>query len=291
MKIKYCTLLFVGIVAALPAFAQPMMNPASAPPTNSPPPDKAKLNIFIGSSFGRNLAQPGIKELIDYDVLLKAMKDYVDGKPEMTDAEMQGVFRELQAYMASKRREQAEQTKKEGEDFLAKNAKEDGVKSLPDGLQYKVVKEGSGAHPSTNDTVTVKYKGTLIDGTEFDHNDSVKLSLMRVVKGWQEALPMMNVGSEWKLFIPSDLGYGPRGSGPKIPGNSVLLFDIEVLATEAAPKPVSTAMPPAGGVSPTGTNSIVSGQIIKVPSAEGLKRGEKIEVNENGKTNAVDSAK
>jgi FKBP-type peptidyl-prolyl cis-trans isomerase FklB len=176
--------------------------------------------------------------------------------------------------------------KKQGEDFLAKTAKEEGVKSLPDGLEYKVVKDGSGDHPKSNDVVHVKYKGTLIDGTEFDHNDDAKLSLMGVVQGWREALPMMKPGSEWQLYIPSDLGYGPRGRMPKIPPNSVLVFDIELLSFEAPPAP---PMPKPTTSTAGGTNQVVSGEIIKVPSAEGLKHGEKIEVIKPGETNVVDT--
>jgi FKBP-type peptidyl-prolyl cis-trans isomerase len=285
MKIKYSSLLILALLAPA-AFAQPMNKMPPAPSTNAPPPDKMKVSQMIGTSWGKNLAQPDIKEVIDFDAIVKAMKDAADGKPELTDAEMQAQNKQLRAYMSAKQQLKALQNKKEGEDFLAKNKSVEGVKTLPDGLQYQVIKTGVGDHPKSNDVVTVKYAGTLIDGTEFDHNDSAKLSLQRVVPGWKEALPMMTVGSEWKLFLPSELGYGPRGGGAKIPGNSVLIFDIELLGS--SPPPAPPAKPAA--VAPTGgTNQVVSGEIIKVPSSDGFKRGEKIEVIKPGETNVVET--
>jgi FKBP-type peptidyl-prolyl cis-trans isomerase len=289
MKIKYCSLLFLALLAP-PVFGQPMNMSMAPPSTNAPPPDKQKLNEMIGSSFGRNLAQADIKDMLDFDMIVKAMKDYVDGKPDMNDVELKEVSKQFSAYMNARRQIKALEMKKAGEDFLAKNATADGVKTLPDGLQYKVIKEGSGDHPKSNDVVTVKYQGTLVDGTEFDHNDQAKMSLAQVVRGWKEAVPMMSIGSEWKLFLPSDLGYGRSGRPPKIPANSVLIFDMELLGTTSPPPPPT----PPGKTSATGTggtNQIVSGEIIKVPSAEGLKRGEKIEVIKPGETNVVDSAK
>ncbi|HWD20024.1 MAG TPA: FKBP-type peptidyl-prolyl cis-trans isomerase [Verrucomicrobiae bacterium] len=283
MKIKNCSLLFLAL-SALPVLAQPMTSAMAPPPsTNAPAPDKHKLNVMIGSSLGRQLAQPEIKELLDFDVILSSMKAYVDGKPEMTDAELREVSREFGAYMNGKRQLKALEMKKQGEEFLAKNATADDVKSLSDGLQYKILKAGTGEHPKSNDVVTVKYKGTLIDGSEFDHNDSAKLSLANVVQGWKEGIPMMTVGSEWQLFIPPDIGYGKYGHPPKIPANSVLIFDIELLGTEAPPTP-----PAITGATPGNGNQIVSGEIIKVPSAEGLKKGEKIEVIKPGQTNVVE---
>jgi FKBP-type peptidyl-prolyl cis-trans isomerase len=257
------------------------------PATSAPPPDKQKLNVMIGSSFGRNLEQADIKDMLDFDVIVKAMKDSVDGKPEMTETELREVSRQFSAYMNARRQIKALELKKEGEEFLAKNKSAEGVITLPDGLQYKVIKTGTGEHPKSNDVVTVKYVGTLVDGTEFDHNDSAKLSLAQVVPGWKEAVPMMTIGSEWKLFIPSDLGYGARGRPPRIPGSSVLIFDMELLGTATPPPPPSRT----GATGTGGTNQIVSGEIIKVPSADGLKRGEKIEVIKPGETNVVQSSK
>lgn len=286
MKMKSCVLLALGL-AALPALAQPMNPRMTMPPpsTNAPPPDKEKLNTMIGSTFGRQLAQADLKDLLDYDAIVKAMKDYVDGKPDMTETELREVSRQLGEYMRGQRELKSIEDKKASQEFMTKNASAQGVNSFPDGLQYKVIKEGSGQHPNSNDVVNVKYKGTLIDGTEFDHNDSAKLSLMRVVPGWREALPKMAVGSEWELFVPPDLGYGER-SPRTIPPNSVLIFDITLLGVEAAPAPHA----PTSSLS-QGANQVVSGEIIKVPSAEGLKRGEKIEVIKPGETNVVETGK
>src|SRR5579863_8406370 len=161
MKIKYCPLLLLALLAPS-LFAQPMNSGMAPPPsTNAPPPDKTKLNQMIGSSFGRNLANADIKDLLDYDAILKAMKDQVDGKPEMTEAELKEVSREFSAYMRAKQQIKALEVKKAGEDFLKANAVADGVKTLPDGLQYKIIKTGTGDHPKSNDVVNVKYTGTL----------------------------------------------------------------------------------------------------------------------------------
>jgi hypothetical protein len=134
------------------------------------------------------------------------------------------------------------------------------------------------------------YKGTFIDGTEFDHNDNFHTPVKgRTIQGWQKILPLMKEGSEWQVAIPANLGYGPRGNPPKIPGNSVLIFDMELKSiTPGAP-----TLPPvtSGASKPTASAStstpVVSGEIIKVPSADELKKGAKIEVIKDGQTNAA----
>jgi FKBP-type peptidyl-prolyl cis-trans isomerase len=124
--------------------------------------------------------------------------------------------------------------KKEGEDFLKTNAKEEGVITLPSGLQYIVLKEGYGPKPSLTENVTVHYHGTLIDGTVFDSSvdrgEPLTFTVNQVVKGWQEALQLMPMGAKWKIFVPSELGYGARARGDKIKPNSVLIFEIELLS-------------------------------------------------------------
>jgi FKBP-type peptidyl-prolyl cis-trans isomerase len=182
-----------------------------------------------------------------------------------------------------------EENKTKGEEYLSKNAQAPGVKTLPDGLQYKVLKEGAGPMPKPTDTVTVAYKGSLIDGTVFDQNASFTTPVTgRTIQGWSQILPLMKTGSKWEVTIPSTLGYGERGSPPKINPNSVLIFEMELLSISppplpppAPPKPTVSSGAPPPPPSATTSTPVVSGQIIKVPSAEELKKGAKIEVITN----------
>jgi FKBP-type peptidyl-prolyl cis-trans isomerase FklB len=181
---------------------------------------------------------------------------------------MTAYTKELRAKQEEKNKIIGEKNKKEGAEFLTENAKKSGVITLPSGLQYKVLTDGTGPSPKSNEVVTVNYRGTLIDGTEFDSSykrgQAYTTSVMGVVKGWTEALQMMKVGSKWQLFIPSDLAYGTRAGGPNIGPNAVLIFEVELLGIR----------PPTP---PPGTQPVTS-DIIKVPSAEDLKKGAKIEV-------------
>jgi FKBP-type peptidyl-prolyl cis-trans isomerase FklB len=213
----------------------------------------------------------------------------------MNEIEAQEVLRQLQRALPAKL---AAENKAKGEAFLAKNGKVPGVTTLPNGIQYKVLKEGSGAMPKTNDSVIVSYKGSLIDGTVFDQNEHFTTPVTgRTIKGWSEILPLMKTGAKWEVTIPSDLAYGMRAP-PKIGPNAVLVFDMELLSISeppSAPKPApAPASPPhaalvnpppftpGGPPAPPGaTTPVVSGQIIKVPSAEELKKGAKIEVITN----------
>jgi FKBP-type peptidyl-prolyl cis-trans isomerase FklB len=171
-----------------------------------------------------------------------------------------------------KRKAEGEKNKKDGEVFLLAKKNEPGVIPLPSGLMYRIITEGNGDSPKLADSVTVNYRGTLIDGTEFDSSartgKPANFRVGAVIKGWTEALQLMKPGAKWQLYIPSDLAYGEHGSPPKIGANSVLVFDVELLSVEPAPAPTAGA--------PAQAPSLTS-DIIKVPSAEGLKRGEKIE--------------
>ena len=175
--------------------------------------------------------------------------------------------KEFTTKMQEKRKLDSEKNKKEGDAFLAENAKKAGIVTLPSGLQYKVVTEGSGASPKGNDTVVTQYRGTLLDGTEFDSSfkrqQPATFELNKVIAGWIEALQKMKAGSKWQLFIPPNLAYGERGSGSLIGPNSTLIFEIELLSVQPAAQQ---------------TNQPVTSDIIKVPSAEELKAGAKIEV-------------
>jgi FKBP-type peptidyl-prolyl cis-trans isomerase FklB len=136
--------------------------------------------------------------------------------------------------MAAQQKEQAAKNLVESRAFLAENGKKEGIKTLPSGLQYKVLTEGSGKSPKAEDNVTVNYKGTLINGTEFDSSykrgQPATFQVKGVIKGWIEALQLMKEGSKWQLFIPPELGYGERGAGPLIPPNSALIFEVELIA-------------------------------------------------------------
>ncbi|HEX9113666.1 MAG TPA: FKBP-type peptidyl-prolyl cis-trans isomerase, partial [Nitrospirota bacterium] len=175
--------------------------------------DKDKLSYALGADMGSNLKKFEID--IDADLYVKGMKDALSGNVLLTDQEIRTLIMALQKDVQTKQQEkmkaQAEKNKKDGEAFLAENKKKEGVKTLPSGLQYKVITEGKGATPKATDTVTVHYKGTLTDGTEFDssykRNAPATFPVNGVIKGWTEALQLMKEGSKWQLFIPANLAY------------------------------------------------------------------------------------
>jgi FKBP-type peptidyl-prolyl cis-trans isomerase FklB len=251
---------------------------------------KQKVSYAIGANLGKSWKNQDID--VDLELLNRGIKDAMSGnKTLLTDDEMRQVFQEFSKEMRAraevKRKEQSEKNLKEGEAFLAENKKKDGVVTLPSGLQYKVLKEGSGDKPKATDIVKVNYRGTLVDGTEFDSNASrgqpASFNVSRVVKGWTEALQLMSVGSKWQLVIPPALGYGEMGYGGRIGPNATLVFDVELVSIEPPAPPTPSAAP-------------VTSDIIKVPSADEMKKGAKIEVikkedveamqKESAKTNA-----
>ena len=198
---------------------------------------KDKVSYVIGVNVGKGMQQQSID--IDPDIFAKGLKDAMTGaKTAMTDEEMRQVMTAFQKEMTEKQAEKmkviGEKNKKEGEAFLVANKKKKGVKTLPSGLQYKVIKEGTGQTPKLKDTVTTNYRGTLIDGTEFDSSykrgQPAKFPVKGVIAGWTEALQLMKVGSTWQLFIPSNLAYGERGAGNIIGPNATLIFDIELIS-------------------------------------------------------------
>ncbi|HTF99070.1 MAG TPA: FKBP-type peptidyl-prolyl cis-trans isomerase [Nitrospirota bacterium] len=200
---------------------------------------KEKLSYALGMNIAGGFKANSID--VDVDILAQGLRDSLAGKKMLlTDQEAREtimvVQRELQAKMQEKMKAEGEKNKKEGEAFLAANKKKEGVKTLPSGLQYRVITEGKGAMPKATDTVTVHYKGTLIDGTEFDssykRNEPASFPVTGVIKGWTEALQLMKTGSKWQLFIPANLAYGEQGR-PGIPPNSVLIFDVELIKVGA----------------------------------------------------------
>ncbi len=198
---------------------------------------KDKVSYAIGVNVGKGMQQQSVD--IDPDIFAKGLKDAMTGaKMAMPDEEMHQVMtafqKELAEKQAVKMKALAEKNKKEGEAFLAANKKKEGVKTLSSGLQYKVIKEGTGQTPKSTDTVTTNYRGTLIDDTEFDSSyrrgQPAKFPVNGVIAGWTEALQLMKVGSTWQLFIPSNLAYGERGAGNIIGPNATLIFDVELIS-------------------------------------------------------------
>jgi FKBP-type peptidyl-prolyl cis-trans isomerase FklB len=199
---------------------------------------KDKVSYSIGLNIGRNLANDLKKQSIDIDpnILVRGIQDALAGAtPLLTDQETQETMVAFQKEMMAKWEEIGKKNKAEGEAFLAENKKKEGVKILPSGLQYKVIKAGTGKKPKADDTVTVNYRGTLINGTEFD--SSYKRGQPAtfpvsggIIRGWTEALQLMGEGAKWELFIPSNLAYGERGTSGMIGPNATLIFEIELVS-------------------------------------------------------------
>ena len=198
--------------------------------------DQDKVSYSMGVDMGRNLHQQTID--VNPDILVQGIKDGIaGGATKMTDDEMkttmQTFIQTMKAKMQAKQTAMGADNKSKGADYLAKNAKKDGWKTTASGLQYKVVTTGTGDKPKATDTVVTQYRGTTIDGTEFDssykRNEPAEFPVNAVIPGWTEALQMMPVGSKWQLAIPSSLAYGENGP-PQIGPNSVLLFDVELVA-------------------------------------------------------------
>jgi FKBP-type peptidyl-prolyl cis-trans isomerase len=261
MKKLFVSMICLGLAA-----------PLFADGTNQLADEKSRVSYAIGLSIGHNFKQQGLD--IDPDLVGRAIKDVVTGGTELlNEAQMRETLQNFQKEFRSR---QLTKFKVEGEAFLATNKLNPGVKTLsvtlPSGqtseLQYLVITNGDGPVPKATDRVSVNYRGTLINGTEFDSSfkrgHPATFPVSGVIPGWTQALEKMTVGSKWKLFIPSELAYGERGSQPSIPPNSTLLFDVELLSIEAAPPaPAAPAQ--------------LTSDIIKVPSAEEMSKGAKIE--------------
>jgi FKBP-type peptidyl-prolyl cis-trans isomerase len=220
--------------------------------------DKDKQSYAVGVNVGKNLRQDSVD--VDPAIVLRGLKDALaGGKTLLTDEELQAVMTQLKTQVTKAQEEKAQlaavNNKKEGDAFLAENKTKEGVVTLPSGLQYKVLTEGTGPKPTANDSVVCNYRGTLLDGTEFDssykRHQPITIPVGRVIKGWTEALELMPVGSKWELYIPPDLAYGERGAGGGVIGpNSTIKFEVELLSIQppvnpAAAKPGATAPIPA----------------------------------------------
>ena len=193
---------------------------------------------------------------VDPAIFARGLKDgLAGGKTQLSDDEAQAAIMQVQNEMRQKQQEkmQAEgaANKKEGEDFLAANKSKEGVVTLPSGLQYKILTEGTGPKPTASDTVVCNYRGTLINGTEFDSSykrgQPATFPVGGVIKGWTEALQLMPVGSKWQLFIPSDLAYGERGPSPEIGPDSTLIFEVELMSIEDKNKDANKDKAPDAG--------------------------------------------
>lgn len=197
--------------------------------------EKDSASYAIGASIGGNLKEQGAE--VNADVLAAGLKDALDGKNKLTEEQMQTVLMAFQERAMKKQQEIAAQkgeaNKKKGADFLAANAKKDGVKQTASGLQYKVIKEGNGKKPKATDQVTVHYTGTLMDGTKFDSSvdrgEPATFGLNQVIPGWTEGLQLMSEGAKYMLYIPAELGYGANGAGGAIGPNEVLIFEVELI--------------------------------------------------------------
>ena len=195
--------------------------------------EKGILSYFTGFQVGKNFTANGIDSL-DKNEILAGIKDAEEGKePRLDEAGRKASMAAMDEVVKAKAKAKAEAVKVESKKFLEENAKKEGVKVTESGLQYTVIKEGEGAKPKATDTVKVHYKGTLVDGKEFDSSykrgEPISFPLNRVIKGWTEGLQLMPIGSTYRFFIPSDLGYGDTGSGPNIPGGAALIFDVELI--------------------------------------------------------------
>jgi FKBP-type peptidyl-prolyl cis-trans isomerase len=273
-----------------------MQRQPMAPPVM---PDKDKVSYAIGFNMASNIKRA--KFDVDVDTLAAAMKDVFAERPSrFTEPEVKEILGQLNQALRSKqmaeREKEMTENKVKGEEYMAKNAKVPGVTTLPNGIQYKVLKEGSGPMPKPTDTVAVNYKGKFIDGTVFDQKDNYPTPVTgRTIRGWSEILPLMKSGSKWEVTIPPEFGYGPRGY-QNIPPNSVLVFEMELLMIKG-PSPAALANRPAipfsaqnayhpGPPAPPSTTVGVGSQIIKVPSKAELDKGAKIEVITNTAPNA-----
>ena len=203
---------------------------------------KEKISYCIGLNIGKGMKQEQVD--IDLDTLLRGLKDGLSGaRASMAEEEIKDTLMTFQKDMEAKQearlKADADKAQKEGEAFLAENKKKEGVKTLASGLQYKVIKAGTGkVSPKAADTVVTHYRGTLVDGTEFDSSiqrgKPAEFEVSKVIPAWTEALQLMKVGDKWQLVVPSALAYGERGAGRAIPPNATLIFEVELLEIKDA---------------------------------------------------------
>ena len=256
MKLTVFSLL-LGVAAA-PVFA------AEGDAKFSDP--KERTSYALGVNFGSNLKTQGVE--VNLDTLRKGIEDAMAGNPQLNETELRDTFTNLRTQMQARAAEKGKENLAAGTKWLTENKTKQGVLTTASGLQYKIISDGTGESPKPGDEVQVKYTGRLIDGTVFDSTDKrggepARFKVGQVIPGWTEALQLMKKGSKWELYIPSNLAYGERATGA-IPQNSALIFEVELVDFSKGTAPVP-AQP-------------VTSDIIKVPSAEEMKKGAKIEI-------------
>lgn len=261
IRITLVALLMCSALASYAEDAKPSPSPADNPPSTSVyKDDKDKVSYSLGVDIGRTLQRLQLD--LNQNALSQGITDVLGNKPmAMSDQELQQTLQAFQQKMMQKQQDAmakkqeemkavAEKNKADGKKFLDDNAKKADVKTTPSGLQYKVIKEGKGDKPKDTDVVETNYRGTTIDGKEFDssakHGSSFSFPVNGVIKGWSEALKMMAVGSKWQLYVPADLAYGDEGYGEDIAPGSTLVFDVELLSI----KKNAGNTPPAPGQQP-----------------------------------------
>jgi FKBP-type peptidyl-prolyl cis-trans isomerase FklB len=226
------------VLLALPVFAQDKSVDLKD--------QKDKVSYAIGLNIGVNMNKQKLP--VNADALSAGIRDGLANTPKMNDNEVRDTMMAFEKDMMEKQKVAGEKNAADGAKFLEDNKKKPGIKTTASGLQYKSLKEGSGAQPAATDTVTVNYRGTLIDGTEFDssykRNEPATFPLNGVIKGWTEGVQLMKKGSKYQFFIPANLAYGERSPGAGIPPNSTLIFEIELLeikggAPSASPSPAT----------------------------------------------------
>jgi FKBP-type peptidyl-prolyl cis-trans isomerase FklB len=251
--------------------------PLLADGTNQLADEKSRVSYAIGMGVGYQWKQQELD--FDPDIYARGIKDAMSGGATLITTnqalETIAAFRkELEAKDQQKRMDLEAKHKAEGDAFLAKNKTQPGVVTLPDGLQYKVITEGNGAMPGDGDIVSVNFRGTFVDGTEWDSTartgKPIQLTVGQVFLGWSEALKLMKTGSKWQFFVPTGLAFGEKGMGSRIPPNSTLIIEVELLSVQH-PSPQPAFTPPAAGPP-------LTSDIIKVPSKAEMDKGAKIEV-------------
>ncbi len=258
MKLRHITALTLSLLLTqVSAEEAKTEGTATAPPATSAKAEGLTNSVDkLSYSFGQNIGNSLKRQETDVnlEMVFKGIKDvFSGGTPLLTEQESMEVIKAFQQEKRTKqeesRKKEAEENVKAGEKFLAENAKKEGVKTLPSGLQYKVITSGTGKTPTAEDTVTTHYRGTLIDGTEFDssysRNEPATFPVKRVIAGWTEALQLMKEGDKWQLFIPSKLAYGESGAGGKIGPNATLIFDIELISIQKPEEAEKPAEKPA----------------------------------------------
>jgi len=257
-----------GTAAKKPGTASTAKPGAAAPALTT---DRDKASYAIGANIGKSMKKEGVD--LDPAIVARGMKDgFSGGKLLLTDEQAQAALVAFSAAM--KKREEVHlaaigaANQKQGEAFLAANKSKAGIVTLPSGLQYKILATGTGPKPTTEDTILCNYRGTLLNGTEFDasekHGGPATIPVGGVIKGWTEALQLMPVGSKWELYIPPDLAYGNRQAGPDIGPNSTLIFNVELVSIQEKPK--DAPADPAKAVAPNAAPATPQPQAAPQPT-------------------------